>query len=111
MKKREHTFPHKRPRNVLVAWLLGWRKINIEDVPVGAAFSSGRVGKDYHACLLLEPWREWSEQGATRTFHRVSARCRVWHVILKSDGPVECDLSEPFIFTKGNAVWTFVPRA
>lgn len=111
MGKPKPTFRHKRPRNALLARLTGWRKMKIEEIPVGATFVNTRIGKTHHACVLLESWHEVPVPDSREGLVQLFARCRSWHVLAKGYPEEEFDHTQPYQFLKGRRVWAHIPKA
>ena len=101
MSKKKHTFRHKRPSSTLVSLWQGWRKMNVEDIPVGAAFThtSGNANST-EASRLMEPWR--LVPSASHSKIRVlTANCLIW----SEKAQVEMNFDGPNIF-EGTKMWT-----
>ena len=90
---------------------MGWRKMNIEAIPLGAAFVYTKIGKKHHACVLLEEWREVPVPDSPAQLVHLFARCRSWHVLTKGGPEEEFDHTQPYQFRKGSRVWAHIPKA
>ena len=56
MKKHKPTFRHKRPKNIWLAWLMGWRKMNIEAIPsllYVLLYSTRQMGNNLNIFALI----------------------------------------------------------